>query len=262
MSCRKSVFHCWTYRWWSIFLRISMYSNHIRYIYVHNSCHIPNWHRSVVVLQQLRSSWTCKPIRYNDAIFIVGDLNIHPNVEDDLNTRRLNDLFDAFADSSFTTPVQPMIDALKVAGVRSGTDGAPAPSYTRPSSYITPMTFTSVSVDEMTTAVRALPDKCCGLDHTQNSYWRSLTFSFWTGQPLTLNWVGSWSLQRGLHHSTFEKNWPGPIRCPIILTHFESISNIEAVGEDRSATARISDLKSAVGLLLASNRPIGLTTPL
>jgi len=76
--------------------------------------------------------------------------------------------------------------------------------------------------------------------HTQNSYWRSCTFSYWTGQPLTLNWVRSWSLQRGLHHSTFEKNWPGPIRCPIISTHFESISNIKTVGEDRSATARIS----------------------
>jgi len=78
---------------------------------------------------------------------------------------------------------------------------------------------------------------------TQNSYWRSRTFSYWTGQPLTLltlNWVRSWSLQRGLHHTMFEKNRPEPIRCPIIPTHFESISIIETVGEDRSATARIS----------------------
>jgi len=79
----------------------------------------------------------------------------------------------------------------------------------------------------------------------QNSYWRSRNFSYWTGQPLILNWVCSWSLQRGLHHYTFEKNRPGPIRCPIILTHFESISNIKTVGEDRSATARISHLNSA-----------------
>ena len=35
-------------------------------------------------------------VGYNDAIFIVGDLNIHLNVEDDLNSRRLTDLLDAF----------------------------------------------------------------------------------------------------------------------------------------------------------------------
>ena len=52
----------------------------------------------------------------------------------------------------------------KVAGVRSATDDAPTPFYTRPSSDVHLMTFTPVSVDEMVTAVRALPDKCCALD--------------------------------------------------------------------------------------------------
>ena len=35
-------------------------------------------------------------IGYNDVIFIVGDLNIHLNIEEDFNTHRLHDLFNAF----------------------------------------------------------------------------------------------------------------------------------------------------------------------
>jgi hypothetical protein len=52
----------------------------------------------------------------------------------------------------------------KVAGVRSATDDAPTPLYTRPSSDVHLMMFTPVSVDDMVTTIRALPDKCCALD--------------------------------------------------------------------------------------------------
>ena len=39
-----------------------------------------------------------------------------------------------------------------------------SPFYTRPSSDVHLMTFTPVSVVEIVTAVRVLPDKCCALD--------------------------------------------------------------------------------------------------
>ena len=35
-------------------------------------------------------------VGYNEEIYIVSDLNIHLNLEDDLNSRRLTDLFNAF----------------------------------------------------------------------------------------------------------------------------------------------------------------------
>lgn len=35
-------------------------------------------------------------VGYNEVIYIFGDLNIHLNLEDDLNSRRLTELFDAF----------------------------------------------------------------------------------------------------------------------------------------------------------------------
>jgi len=57
---------------------------------------------------------------------------------DTIDAQQLHDYFDAM-----------------VAGVRSAIDGAPAPFYTQSSSDVTPMPSTSVSVDEMTTAVRA-----------------------------------------------------------------------------------------------------------
>jgi len=52
----------------------------------------------------------------------------------------------------------------KVAGVRSATADAPPPSFTSISADVSFCQFQSATVDEVTAAVRALPDKSCALD--------------------------------------------------------------------------------------------------
>jgi hypothetical protein len=66
---------------------------------------------------------------------------------DTINAQQFHDYFEA-----------------KVAGVRAATDDAPSPCFSLPSSEVHLMSFTPVTVEEIATAVRALPDKCCALD--------------------------------------------------------------------------------------------------
>jgi len=72
--------------------------------------------------------------------------------------------------------------------------------------------------------------------------------SYWTGQPFTLNWVRSWSLQRGLHHSTFEKKIdldPSDVRS------YQSISNLSVISKllEKIVTRQLVSHLNSAGLL-------------
>jgi hypothetical protein len=66
---------------------------------------------------------------------------------DTIDAQQFHDFFDA-----------------KVGGVRSSTDGASPPSFSQSSADVQFTCFEPVTVDEVVTAVKALPDKCCALD--------------------------------------------------------------------------------------------------
>jgi len=66
---------------------------------------------------------------------------------DNIDAQQFHDYFDA-----------------KVTGVRSSTDVASPPSFTTSSSDVHFTCFKPVTIDEVVTAVRVLPDKSCALD--------------------------------------------------------------------------------------------------
>jgi len=111
------------------------------------------------------------------------------------------------------------------------------------------MTFTSVNVDEMTTAVRALPDKCCALDPFPTSTIKTVIGNF---APFLTELVNR-SLSTGCAPDVFKEAYITPRlkKIDLDVRSHRPISNLSVISKllDRLVARQLVSHLNSAGLL-------------